>query len=118
MTARHLRFCMRLIFLFTFSYSLPLVGQNIPNPVPLINNPLVPTSTAPGGQAFTLTVNGTGFIPGSVVDWNGAALITAFVSGSQLTATVPASDITRAGTASITVMNLAPGGGISNVAFF
>ena len=32
------------------------------NPVPLINNPLVPASVAPGGPSFTLTVNGTGFV--------------------------------------------------------
>jgi hypothetical protein len=31
-------------------------------PVPLINQPLVPDATAPGGAAFTLTVNGTGFV--------------------------------------------------------
>src|SRR6266498_2066712 len=31
------------------------------NPVPLINQPLVPDATAPGGPGFTLTVNGTGF---------------------------------------------------------
>jgi len=37
------------------------------NPVPLINQPLVPAATAPGGTGFTLTVNGTGFVPGSVV---------------------------------------------------
>ena len=40
------------------------------NPVPFVNNPLVPASVAPGGPSFTLTVNGTGFVPGSVVNWN------------------------------------------------
>jgi hypothetical protein len=38
-------------------------------------------------------VNGTGFISGSAVNWNGTALSTTFVSSSQLTATIPASDI-------------------------
>jgi hypothetical protein len=41
-------------------------GSNAP--VPLINQPLVPTSAQPGGSSFTLTVNGTGFVSGSVVD--------------------------------------------------
>ena len=41
-------------------------------PVPLINQPLVPDAVAPGGAGFTLTVNGTGFIPRSVVNWNGS----------------------------------------------
>jgi hypothetical protein len=44
------------------------------NPVPLINQPLVPDAVAPGGAEFTLTVNGTGFVSGSVVNWNGSAL--------------------------------------------
>src|SRR5580704_2975207 len=88
------------------------------NPVPFINQPLVPTSTVPGGPAFTLTVNGTGFVSGAVVNWNGSALTTTFVNGSQVTAIVPASDIANAGTVSVTVTNPAPGGGTSNVQFF
>ena len=87
------------------------------NPVPLINQPLVPDAVAPGGQSFTLTVNGTGFVSGSVVQWNGVALATTYVSGSQLTATVPASDVATAGTASVTVVN--PGKGVaSNTVYF
>src|SRR5262245_51592669 len=72
-----------------------------PNPVPLVNNPLVPDSMAPGGSDFMLTVNGTGFVSGSVVVWNKKALATTFVSSSQLTAVVPATDIATAGTASV-----------------
>jgi hypothetical protein len=87
-------------------------------PVPLINLPLVPDATAPGGAQFTLTVNGTGFVSSSVVKWNGAALTTHLVSSSQLTATVPAADIATANTASVTVVNSAPGGGTSNAVFF
>jgi len=75
------------------------------NPVPFINQPLVPTAAAPGGSAFTLTVNGTGFVSGSVVQWNGVALSTTFVSKSQLTATIPAAKIATAGTPVITVVN-------------
>ena len=86
--------------------------------VPFISLPLIPDATAPGGQQFTLTVNGTGFVSNSVVNWNGSALATQFVNGSQLTAIVPAADITTAGTASVTVVNPAPGGGTSNVVFF
>ena len=88
------------------------------NPVPLINQPLVPDATAPGGQGFTLTVHGTGFVSGAVVKWNGSSLATTFVSDSQLRASVPASDIAAASTASVTVVNPTPGGGMSNVMFF
>jgi hypothetical protein len=56
-------------------------------------------------SGFTLTVNGTNFVNGSVVDWNGSPRSTAFVSSTQLTATIPFSDIASAGTASITVSN-------------
>jgi len=41
------------------------------NPVPLINQPLVPTVASPGGADFILTLNGTGFASGAVVNWNG-----------------------------------------------
>jgi len=88
------------------------------NPVPFVNQPLVPMTAAPGGAEFTLTVNGTGFVSASVVNWNGAPLTTTFVTGSKLTAIVPASNIATAGTASVTVVSPPPGGGVSNVEFF
>ena len=69
------------------------IAQAQTNPVPFLNQPLVPTSAAPGGQGFTLTVNGTGFASTSVVEWNGTSLQTTFVSDSQLTAAVPAAAI-------------------------
>jgi len=103
--------CLYLILLGT-----AMLAQS--NPVPLINNPLVPSSATPGGQGFTLTINGTGFVSGSVVDWNGSALTTTFVSSSRLTAAVPASDISVAGTASVTVTNPGSGDLVSNVDFF
>jgi len=88
------------------------------NPVPFLNQPLVPDAAAPGGPQFTLSVNGTGFVSASTVDFNGTALATTFVSSKQLTAVVPANDIATAATASITVVNPSPGGGISNVVYF
>jgi hypothetical protein len=87
-------------------------------PVPRINYPLVPGTVAVGGPAFTLTVNGTGFVPGSLLDWNGRARSTTFVNSSHLKASVLASDIANAGTASVTVVSPKPGGGPSNGAFF
>jgi hypothetical protein len=86
-------------------------------PVPLINLPLVPDATAPGGGGFTLTVNGTGFASDSVVNWNGSVRATTFISSSQLTAVIQAADVITANTAWVTVANPAPGG-TSNVTFF
>src|SRR5450432_3462626 len=92
-------------------------GATQTNPVPLINQPLVPDATAPGGPDFILTVNGAGFVSGSIANWNGSARATTFVSTSQLTTIVLASDIASASTASVMVVNPGPGGGISNVVF-
>ena len=98
--------------LMTLAASVPAWCQS--NPVPFISQPLVPDAVPPGGGAFTLTVNGTGFVPGAVVNWNGVPLATTFATSSLLTATVPPSDIATAGTASITVAN--PGGIVSSPA--
>src|SRR6266446_1260523 len=86
-----------------------LSGQS--NPVPFVNQPLVPSAVAPGGPAFTLTVNGTGFVSGAVVNWNGSPRSTTFVSGSQLSAAISAADISSPSTAAISVVNPLPGGG-------
>jgi hypothetical protein len=109
--------CVAVVLLVLASWGPPLSGQS-PNPVPLIDDPLVPTSVAPGGSGFTLTLNGTGFVSASVINWNGSPLATHFVSSSQLTATVPAANIAVAGTAAIAVSNPAPGGGTSSLVYF
>jgi hypothetical protein len=61
------------VLLFVSAIAL---GQS--NPVPFINQPLVPTSTAPGGPAFVLTEKGTGFDSDAVN-----------VKGTGLSRTVP-----------------------------
>ena len=66
-----------------------------PNPSPAITT-LSPASAAAGGAAFTLTVDGSNFVPASVVQWNGNSRTTTFVSASQLTAQILAGDIARA----------------------
>jgi len=66
---------------------------------------LSPAGTTAGSGAFTLTVNGTGFISSSVVRWNGVACITTYVSANQVTASIPAANVQTAGTASVTVFN-------------
>ena len=64
---------------------------------------LSPGSAAAGGGPFTLTVIGTGFVAGSVIQWNGTPLSTTFGNATQLTATVPANLTASAGTANVTV---------------
>jgi len=71
---------------------------------------ITPTSKISGDAGFTLTVNGTNFLNGtSTVMWNRSPRITTYVSATQLTATIPAIDITTAGTASVTVYNAGAG---------
>ena len=88
------------------------------NSVPLISQPLVPAAIRPSSAGFTLTANGTGFVSGAVVKWNGNTRTTTFVSKSRLTASILSTDVAKANTASITVVNPSPGGGSSNVVFF
>ncbi|HKZ80263.1 MAG TPA: IPT/TIG domain-containing protein, partial [Pyrinomonadaceae bacterium] len=87
----------------------------VDNPLPAITG-LAPTTATVGGSAFTLTVNGSGFISGSVVRFNGLDRTTAFISPTQLTAQITAADIQSIGAFPITVFNPAPGGGSSNSA--
>ena len=89
----------------------------INHPAPTITS-LNPASAIAGGSAFSLTVNGAGFVSGSVVRWNGSARPTTYVNGTRLTASIPAADIATAGSASVTVFNPAPGGGTSSAATF
>lgn len=80
---------------------------------PHVVAPLVPNTATAGSTAFTLTVNGSGFVAQSAVYWNSTAHTTTFVTSSQLTASISAADVATAGAVPIFVKN--PGGtGIYN----
>ena len=81
-------------------------------PMPVVTS-LSPNGVAAGGTGLTLTVNGKGFVPFSVAQFNGAGRPTAFVNSSHLTMTLAAADISTVATAQITVVTPAPGGGTS-----
>ncbi len=87
------------------------------NPSPTLAS-ISPNATSTGGGTFTLTENGSSFVSGATVNWNGSALSTTYVSASQLTATVPSGDIAIAGSNFVTVTNPTPGGGTSGSATF
>jgi hypothetical protein len=87
------------------------------NPIPLINQPLVPASVAPGSGAFALTVNGTGFTSTATVYWNGSLRPTTVVSSSQVQAQISAADVAKAIVAWVTVGNLGVGEVFSNVVY-
>jgi len=86
----------------------------------VLTNPAIPTvvSISPasafvGSAAFILTVTGTNFVNSSTIRWNNSDLTTTYISATQLTASIPASNISTIGTANVTVFNPIPGGGTS-----
>ncbi|CAN5737629.1 hypothetical protein BH11BAC4_BH11BAC4_16090 [soil metagenome] len=87
------------------------------NPLPLLLA-VSPANAVSGGGAFTITVTGTNFINGSVIKWKTTSLATTYISATQLSATVPAVNISIAGSAAISVFTPTPGGGMSAVINF
>ena len=62
-----------------------------------------PANANAGTPGLTLTVNGTNFISGSAVTWNGSNRTTTFVNSTQLTAAITSADLGSAGTATVGV---------------
>ena len=84
--------------------SAPVAGT-----MPAISQ-LNPDDATAGGEAFTLTVSGSNFGSKAVVNWNGTAQTTTYMSTAQLTVAIPASLIADSGTVQITVTNPATSG--------
>jgi hypothetical protein len=92
------------------------VGNGTPpnNPSPTV------TSVSPGtfpldGPSYTLTVNGTGFVPTSEVYFQLYPQPTTYVGSTELTAEIPAQSIAQVISSTyVWVTNPAPGGGQSN----
>ena len=83
---------------------LSSVGTIQAAPKPHISS-ITPTSFIAGDPGFKLLVLGDRFNSSSRVRWNGAGRTTRALSGERLEADIPASDLTVAGTADITVTN-------------
>ena len=82
-------------------------------PTPTVTT-LSPPSITMTAKNMTLLVNGTNFVTGAVVVFNGKERTTTFLSSTQLTAFIPGSDLTAAGTAAVAVVNPIAGGTASN----
>lgn len=79
------------------------------NPSPVLDaSSVAPAAVVLNAGDQTLSVTGTDFISGAQVQFNGTPLSTQYVSSTQLTATLPAVDLTNAGTFSVTVANPSP----------
>lgn len=96
---------------------ISLLAAASSNPIPTVVAPTVPQAVVPGSGAFTLNVYGANFVSGAVVNWNGQAHTTTFVSARELQAQILASDIAKATAGYITVTNPPPGGGVSSASY-
>ncbi len=80
------------------------------NPAPVLTSVNPPSVTV---AAFTLTLTGTGFVNGAVVNFGSTALATTFVSSTELTA-IGTATASQAGNVPVTVTNPNPGSATSN----
>ncbi|MGA9413719.1 MAG: IPT/TIG domain-containing protein [Terriglobales bacterium] len=100
------------------SSTLPFTIVDALNSVPYITS-LDPNSAPAGSSGFTMNVNGLAYFnSSSVVLWNGDPRPSYLYASGQLQVQVSAADVANVGYAEITVSNPAPGGGVSNTAFF
>ena len=95
-------------------------GNTFQNPTGASLSFLSPSQVSAGSGQFTLTVNGSGFVKGTVVQWNGKTCPTTATSGAactttitldvnnnvtSVTATISASLIAKPGTATVNTNN-------------
>jgi hypothetical protein len=93
-------------------------GNTFQNNTGALVSSLSPAQVSAGNTDFMLTVNGSGFVLKTVVQWNGKTLATTVpvdstgaALGNIVTATVPAALVAKSGTATIITLNPASGAG-------
>jgi photosystem II stability/assembly factor-like uncharacterized protein len=89
----------------------------ISNPVPVIAS-LQPGNGTAGAGIAALVINGSNFVKGAQVFWNGAPHPTWFGSSTKLMAVTTPDDFAKAATVNIHVVNPGPGGGDSNTVVY
>lgn len=89
----------------------------VDNPVPVLVS-VTPDEAPAGSPAVTVTIAGTSFTAGATAMLGAMPLATQFVSPQQLTAVIPAAELTSSRTLQLTVVNPVPGGGASNALTF
>jgi len=95
------------------SPTLLLTDPQAVKPAPVAHSSIPATVTHGSGNTL-LSVRGSGFVPGSVVNWNNKAFSAKYVSEHEMTVYVPKAAIAAPGTAAVVVKNPTPGGGKSN----
>jgi IPT/TIG domain len=97
------------------SVDFAITGPDAPSPTV---TSLAPSSATAGSPDLEVLVKGKGFVADSAVLWNSVPVATAYLSNSQLMALIPAADLAASGSADVSVMNPAPGGGTSSTSTF
>jgi hypothetical protein len=87
------------------------------NPVPTLAS-ITPTFVPQGSADTAITVSGSNFIQGSIVQVGSTPIATTFLSSTILSAVIPAADLASAGALNISVANPSPGGGTSGSVIF
>ncbi len=99
--------------IYAANYALTAKAAGPPKPV---ISGISPASAIIGSSSLPITITGSGFVSGSVVNFNTTSLTTVFGSATSLTATIPANLLTSVGTAMVTVSN--PDGSVSSAVSF
>jgi uncharacterized protein (DUF1800 family) len=86
------------------AYQLTLI-----NPVPVVTS-ASPSQLMPG-VTQTVTLTGSGFVPGTTVAWNGTSLPVTYLDYNDATVQLPVS-ANASGTLALQAQNPAPGGGV------
>jgi hypothetical protein len=89
----------------------------IRNPVPHIDS-LSPDAVEAGSIGFTLVVNGSSFVDGASLLWNGEAYSATYVDDTQLTVQIGAEQVAHGGAVGVTVSNPEPVAQVSNTVVF
>jgi len=97
-------------------FQSPSITPPTLNPTPAING-LMPSFLQVGSSSQTLEINGTGFLPSSVVTFNGVAHTSTYVSSTQLTIGLTTADLLAIGNFPVVVTNSTPGGGTATSVF-
>ena len=90
------------------------VVEPVTNPLPVLLS-ANPTQLVAGSTSATLTLTGSGFVPGSQVRWNDADRVTHYQSAQALTVDLSTTDLATVSIGKLVVVNGAPGGGTSGV---
>lgn len=93
--------------------SLTIVTPPPPGPIS-VSRLSPPIALVGSGNLASLTITGTGFASGAVVNFGSSVLIPASISPTSIMVAVPAAELTSAATLPVSVTNPAPNAGTSN----